>query len=159
MSHPAPQQRAGRAPKSFTQDVAERALIAVLSWLIHRRIAALIARFEAMFEAWRAGTLILPPVAPPAIRTAPRVANPDAPRRQRHRAPVSRPSHVHQAEPESAQPLAAHPSPPVPARPHGPFACRHDRSPASPPTSIPRRITHPPPDHFRRCAATCFRSP
>jgi hypothetical protein len=50
------------APKSPAGDLAERVLFVVLSWLIHRQAADLLTRLEALLTAWRAGTLILPPI-------------------------------------------------------------------------------------------------
>lgn len=67
MTHgtPLPRHSAERPRVSLAHALAERAVVAALSWLIHRQIAALIARLEALFAAWRAGTLVLP--APGAL--------------------------------------------------------------------------------------------
>ncbi len=83
-------------------------MFAVLSWLIHRQVAKMIARLEAMFDAWHAGTLILPPVMPAAERhNAPRPNTTHSQCPRAPRAAATRPYHDSRADaPES---LAASP--------------------------------------------------
>lgn len=101
------------APRRMVRHAADAVACALLLILIRRRLRDLIARFEALLQAWRAGELPLPPpqrAAHPshtALAATPRHAT-DRRRASRARATMSRPQTG--TPPAVSQPATSSPS-------------------------------------------------
>lgn len=134
---PAAARRTVASGRPRTPALAGRVLSALLLFLIHRRIAALIASFEQLFDLWRAGRLPLPQAAPARAKASPapiapsraarlatpgRDRRPTAPRRPAPAAPAARipavrpapPAHRRAARRPIASPHSSRPAPPRP---------------------------------------------
>jgi hypothetical protein len=159
MPHPEPLSSPRHAPPRgrFAQEVAQRALLAVLSWLFRRRIAELFARLDVLYAAWRDGTLV-PPI-PPQHRQAPhslaprprRTTVPQTRRYPPHRDPAVSPPRAHaNSAPAAHARVIPTPAPQRTIRIDTVDSRRH--APRNPPPITPR-ARPPPPVALSRLAA------